>query len=380
MSAAPQPLQYFGRAFSITVTPQGGGPAYTIASTATTPQLRVTFSIETRMWQQSAAGQPIFEATITIYNLGKSATSQIASGSATASMTQALAAGQPLSLTQSITMGDVVTISAGYQQSASGVFSAATNLLFTGNLMQPISTRENVTDTKLILKCVANLAAQSFAFASVPIPSGSTDWTTIQQMNTSMGLPSINSKNIDSASMTALQGTQYFRAQSVFDRPLNVISSICKQHRLLYWIAGDGLHIGGLTALGKAPTQADFSYGPPNLSSYSGSTTSTNTGITKTTLIGYPEGTQDGVIFRVLMDNQVQLGSSVQIAGGTAINTFQFNYGTSYPPLPNSQGIYQVFGLRHFGDSRGRGEDWYTEITGMTPAWFSGIATLLGSN
>ena len=118
----------------------------------------------------------------------------------------------------------------------------------------------------------------------------------------------------------------------------------------------------------------DYAYGPPNLSSYtSGGTT---TGVIKPTLIGYPEGTQDGVMFRVLLDSAVKIWDVVQIAPGdsthrgTAINSFQFQYGSTYQPQPNAQGVYIVAGIKHVGDTRGNGDDWYTEITAMTPKFF----------
>jgi hypothetical protein len=85
----------------------------------------------------------------------------------------------------------------------------------------------------------------------------------------------------------------------------------------------------------------------------------------KPTIIGVPEQTQNGVTFKVLMDSDVRIGKVVQLAPGTIINPYEFTPMSNYPPVPSRNGLYIVAGIRYVGDSRGRGDDWYTEVTGV---------------
>jgi hypothetical protein len=364
MSTAPSPIANFGRAWYISLVPQNGGQRLALASIPASPSVHVEFSIERFMLQT------VGQAKVVIYNLGNSTTSMISSGQN--AQTAAAAAGKSLSLQDSILMGDTVTISAGYQSGPKASFNSAANLLFTGNVLQSIATRENVTDAKLTLVCVQNLAAQMFAKTNQPFPKGVSDWTIFQQAMKDAGLD--QNQNIDSASQQALEATIYSKAHPVSGNSLDLIDDIAKQHNLAYWIGSGGFN---MKSFDKAPTVADYAYGPPNLSSYKTQPVSTPGNIVKPTLIGVPEGTQDGVVFRVLLDSQVKIGNAVQIAPGTAINAYQFNYGT-LQPIPNAQGIYRVAGIRHVGDSRGPGDDWYTEIIGMTPKFFS-TRSLIGT-
>jgi hypothetical protein len=118
----------------------------------------------------------------------------------------------------------------------------------------------------------------------------------------------------------------------------------------------------------------DFAYGPPNLAG-DYTTGGTTTGSVKHTLIDTPEQTQDGIRFKVLMDSGLSIGNIVQIAPGSLPVPFAFTYGSQRPAVPNQPGIYVVQGLRHYGDSRGRAADWYTEVTGVTMNFFASFLT-----
>lgn len=356
MGTAAQPIPYLGRAFSISITPQNGGQQVTIASTPATPSLEVTFTVNTYLLMR------FWEAQVVIYNLDKQLAQNIASNSPTSQAAQT----NTLPATQDLQMGDLVTISAGYQQTAAGAFSPTASLLYSGNVLQSILTRQNVVDSKLILRCVTDLAVSSFASVNLSISSGKTDEFLINQVCDSC-TPKINIDNIDSASQLALQQLRYPRGHAIRDRPIAIIEQIAKQHNIFPWLGPNGLRM--ILPDANTPPVPKYIYGPPNLSSYTTGQTAPTTTV-KTTLLGVPEQTQDGVLFRVLMDSQVQIGDVVQIATGTAINGFQFPF-PGLGPLPNAAGIYFVAGTRHVGDVRGRGDDWYTEILGMTQKWFS---------
>jgi len=50
----------------------------------------------------------------------------------------------------------------------------------------------------------------------------------------------------------------------------------------------------------------------------------------------------------------------------TIVNPYQFSPFQEYPSLPSRNALYVVAGVRHVGDSRGTGDDWYTEITAFS--------------
>lgn len=352
MSTAPQPMPYFGRAWSVTVTPQGGGSPVSIASQGATPSLRVVFSINTMMLMVA------WEASVSIYNLSASTANTIGGNSAQSQL------GQGLSLTDAIVQGDQVSISAGYAPFSGGsAFSPSSNLIYTGNILQSIATRENVVDTKLTLRCLSNLAVVSFGSVNFARSKSDTDLDVLNQIITNAGM---KIDQIDSASAQALQNQTYPRGQAIYGRPYPLIADIAKQHSIFSWVdPQNGLNMRTFNSSGITPK---YVYGPPN---FKNQPNNVPTGSTiKPTILGVPEQTQNGVTFRVLMDPQLKLYDPIQIAGNTAINGYQFNYG-SLPPLPNASGVYLVGGIRHVGDSRGRGDDWYTEITALTPQFFS---------
>jgi hypothetical protein len=121
------------------------------------------------------------------------------------------------------------------------------------------------------------------------------------------------------------------------------------------------------------PTAApDIVYAPVSLSTNL-APSGTQQGKVKRTLLGVPEQTQEGMLFRVLLDPEVRIGNIVQLAPGTAISPLPLQIG-QYPSLVDRQNMYVVAGVRHVGDSRGRGEDWYTEITGLSANFFNMLA------
>ena len=153
-------------------------------------------------------------------------------------------------------------------------------------------------------------------------------------------------------------------------KPLGIIENICFQHNLYSWISPNGLNIRSFGPSNFQQTPA-YAYGPPNLpGSYAPNGTTTRQ--VKKTLIGVPQQTEDGVQFRVLMDSTPKIGDLVQLAPGTIINPASLTYGgTQLPPIPSQTGVYIVGGLRHAGDSRGKGDDWYTEIVGLSQDYFT---------
>jgi len=353
MSAAAQsPLQYFGRAWRIELD-TADGSQYVVSSDQFSEALRATFTVE--MYALQAYGR----ATVTLYNLDNSIAGQVAAGAPNV--------GNLWKFNQAVTAGNTVKISAGYKQSADGAFDPGPSLIYTGTVFQPIWTRENVVDYKLILRCVTALFSDMFNFASFPVAGGSTAFDILTQL-CSPAKANIPIENIDAQAQQKLSQATLPRAQGIHGRPGDIIRQTLKQQHLLWWISPNGLNIRSFSFANAAPP--DFSYGPPNLPG-SNANQSANARTIRTTLIGVPEQTQQGVLFRVLLDSDVKIGSIVKLAPGTIINAYQFQYGSGLPAVPNQTGTYVVVGVRHFGDTRGGGDDWYTEVNALTMDFFA---------
>ena len=343
------PMPYFGRSWEVNILTQSG--TNLTLSNATSESLRVTFSIDTYLLMA------YWSATITIYNMDPSTGNQI-SGIGPASFWK---------FNQPLRAGDQVTISGGYQMSASGAFSPGTNVLYSGRVLQSIWTRDNVVDWKLTLRCVVGLIENTVNFVSESI-SGPTGNTDLAAVNLLCGLAGI-SPLIDAGAQKILSNTTFNRGRALHGRPIDLLKEITGQYQgqIFPWIGPNGLNVRTFDV--NAPlAMPSFAYAPPNFTIQQPSGTSAP--VLKNTLIGSPQQTQDGVQFRVLMDSTPQIGDVVQIAPGVLVNLFPVQIG-SLPPAPNQSGLYVVGGLRHVGDTRGRGEDWYTEITGLTHKFFA---------
>lgn len=352
MASTAQSLPYFGRAWQISVD-TADGTHLVLSSDQFSEALRVTFAIDMFLLLD------YWQAQVTIYNLSSETAGQIAQGAPNL--------GQLWQSRQPLVAGDTVTVSAGYQSSSSGSFDAGTNVIYSGKLLQPVWLRENVVDFKLILRCVTGLLEDAVNFTGFTLAKGATDLDTLGQVCSQAERP-IQIENIDAASRAKLAQTVYPRAQAFHGRPWNYIRQIAAQNNLFAWVSPNGLNVRSFDP-SAAPAAPDYAYGPPDLpGSYT--TGGTAQGLVKKTLLGSPAQTQDGVLFRVLLDPQVRIGDVVQLAPGTIVTPAPVQIGT-LPPIPSANGLYVVSGVRHVGDTRGRGDDWYTEITGVIMDFFA---------
>lgn len=343
---------YFNRAWSIAVDTADGNH-YVVRSLVGKGEepLHVRFKIDTY------ALLAYWTAEVEIYNMSSQTASQLQSNPNLGGFWK---------FNQPLVAGDSVAISGGYQSSTSGVsFDSNANKLYEGQVLQSVWTRENVVDFKLILRCVTGLLQDALNFTSFTLAKGATAFDAVNQI---CDQSQIQKENIDSASQTALSQSKFSRGQTVHGRPYEIIRQVVKQNNLWSWVSPNGLNIRSFDPR-NPPESPDYAYGPPSLpSNYT--TGGTQQGLVKKTLIGTPQQTQDGVTFRVLLDNNVKIGDAVQLAPGTVINPFPVQIG-ALPPVPSRNGLYVVAGVRHVGDSRGRGGDWFTEITALTMDFFA---------
>ena len=364
--ASAFPIQYFGRAWLITLQTQAGG-TFTLGSSGATNPLRVVFRVESLITGSTA----YWPAEVSLYNLNAGTTSQLS-----AMGIQGATPGQQIDFNQVIQQGDLLTISAGYQFSASGAFAAQSNQIYQGHVFQPRWTRENVVDTKLTLRCYLGLLQDALNSISFNVSDGATDYAVVNKISTESKIPIAN---ITPEAQQILSQTPNPRGQSFNDTPSVLLGKIANENKLQFWLSPQGINIRtlGLTSGASTPTPVCI-YGSPQVP---GGATSTDipgsynqsVGVPlKQTIIGTPEQTQTGVRFKVLLDAQPKIGDTIQLAPGTIINRIPLVIG-QYPSILDQNGLYVIAGIGHYGDTRGRTDDWYTEITALTSNFFPAL-------
>ncbi len=311
---------YFGRAWKITVTPQATGEAWTVSNSSwDTEALRCTFSVE------QAVLQSYWFADIALYNF--------------------LPAAQ-----QVIQKGDLVTIEAGYQ-------SPGVGLLFSGRVFQPIWERVGGTDYRLTLHCFVGLFEDETGYVSLPLGSSSaplSQGAAVRQVAQAAGI-ACDPKNLDPVleTRTLPRGKPFAgRARLFFDQ-------VARDNQLNCWIGGDGVHIQSLDPQGEIP---DVIYAPPLSNTSSTETSGAGDGMTKYTLIGTPQQTEQGVLFRTLLDSDLRLGALVKL-DQVLLRKLPLFPGQK-PILLDKDGLFVVGAIRYEGDTRGN--EWYSEVIGVT--------------
>jgi hypothetical protein len=356
-------IPFFGREWGVTVKLVDGR----IVRIGSQPDqgdtpLRVTFTVETFMLLS------YWFARVTIYN----PSAKFVSGPDVTSF---------LHGREQLLSGNIVSLQAGYKAGLNAgdtpIQREAANLLYTGNLYQSLWERENVVDFKLTLRCATGFIQDAYNRVNITIAAGATDYDAILAIcGPKPDGANLPIKEIDAASTAELKRVTYGGSQTFFDAPYDLIRKITDQHGLFAWVAQGGVTIRAFDPADIENKAPRIIYAPPGLNAPPGLLTPNSAVAFKPTVIGVPTQTQDGISFRVLLDSQVQIGDLIQLDPGTFINQYQFQLTTDLPPLANRLGLYVVQGIRHVGDSRGKGDDWYTEIQGLTrgffTSWFEG--------
>ncbi len=303
---------FFGRAWKVTVTPQATGEEWTVSNSSwDTEALKVTFEVE------QVALLTYWFADISIYNFLPAAA-------------------------MVIQKGDLVTLEAGYQSPGSG-------LIFSGRVFQPVWERSSETDYRLTLHCLVGLFEDETGYVSTSFAAGATQSGSVRQVAAAAS-PAIPIEYLD----PALDKRKLPRGGAYSGRALRFFADIAADNQLQIWLSWKGVTIRSLAPAGETP---DVVYAPPLSPA---SHLETGGGLTKYTLLGTPQQTERGVHFRALLDSDVQLGSLVQL-DNVLLSKLRLVPG-KLPPL--SDGLYVVAGIHHAGDTRGN--EWYTEITGVT--------------
>lgn len=300
----------FGRAWELTITtnPDSSGDSQSIvvSSSAWEPEaLRITFEVNVTAYKS------LWFARISIYNMNAATAQTI------------------------LTQGMGVTLKAGFQNPGAGI-------IFQGQIYQPMWEQENVVDFKLTLMCYTGLKETIGNFASFAGSPGSTQAALVAKMAAAAQHP-ITLGAIDT---TALAQTKLPRARAFFGDPNAFIDSVASGNNMQSWTGFNGLNLGNVEASSVVST---ITYTP-------------TTGI-----IGTPQQTQDGVMFRVLLDPRLQVQQPpMQVKIDNTVIRQLPRYPGSYPSILDKDGLYIVMGLLFYGDSRGEGGSWFTEVVAAT--------------
>ena len=300
----------YGRKYQLTLKlpdSQGNQTVLDISDSSFEPgALRITFDVTTVAWQT------YWSADIVIYNLDEPTGTQILSS-----------------------QGMEVSLSAGYQNSGYGV-------IWDGYVMQALWDRENVVDFKITLHCMIGFDDLTRNFINRTYAGISQ-----QQLITRMAKDCFRPIGVQSIS-TKLDAQVLPRGKTVFGNPKKYIDWVAADNNMMSWLTSKGLNM--TTPAAALPGGTATVYTPA------------------TGLIGTPEQTDQGVMFRVLLDSSIQIKNPLMQVkiDNTIIRQQKRNIG-ELPHFLDSDGQYIVTMARYVGDSRGN--DWYTEVTGVTQEW-----------
>lgn len=313
MSTQPNAISkqsYFGWAWELVVTTKpsadGSTQQLTVSSSKWDPEaLRMVFDINMPGYKA------LWFAKIEIYNMN-SVTAQLV-----------------------ITQGATVVLKAGYQTQPYGV-------VFQGKVYQSFLELEDVTDNKVTLMCFTGLEEVIANFASFSGSPGSTQNDLIANMAKTAFTPMA----VGSVSTEALSQTKYPRARGFFGDPNEFIDEVAAANNMVSFYGFNGVNIGAID--GQSPI-ATITYTPV------------------TGIIGTPQVTEEGVLFRVLMDARVQIVlPAMQVIINNAVIRALPRYPGDYPTILDKDGQYFVMRVNHYGDTRSDGGAWYTQILGAT--------------
>jgi hypothetical protein len=293
----------------------GSDTVLTVSSSGFAPEaLRIVFNCYTPVFQR------YWTADIDIYNFDPE-------------FAQTL-----ISTASNITPGMQVLLKAGYQ-------NGQYDTIFSGPVFQPTFVRENVTDYKLTLHCILDLAAAVSGRVMSAVYAG---FNQSQVVNAMIGALGLQSGHISSG----ISSKTLWRDKVVLGSAADTLDEIAKDNSMV-WLLSRGLGGSANTidfgSLSDTATTPGYVYSPTS------------------GLLGTPIQTQNGVDFSVLLDARVKAQIPLLTVGIEQAIIQQFvlpqpGSGQLAYPL-DSTGTYVAGAVRHRGDSRG--DMWQTDITGF---------------
>lgn len=227
--------------------------------------------------------------------------------------------------------GSTVVVEAGY---VNGFYGK----IFSGKVFQVFRERENVVDYKLTLHCLDGLGIFDNNICRFSVYAGT------DQRGHITSIAANSSNVIDLGVISDNINTQALpRGKTFFGEPSTYLRNIANYNDAQLYITDNQVHITRLADGVTIPANEALKITP------------------ETGLIGTPQVTQDGIQFKVLLNPLIKIVNPSMFIhlDMTALQQKLFNQG-QYPTILDKSGLYQIFGLRHRGDTRGN--DWYTEV------------------
>ncbi|GAN52311.1 hypothetical protein ME121_6442 [Methylobacterium sp. ME121] len=222
-------------------------------------------------------------------------------------------------------------IEAGYQDSH--------GLIFDGDLVQKRAGRENPVDTYLGILARSGYRGNGYAVVNTALEKGHTQRDVVDAC-----MKAFAEHGLKPGYITDLGSAKAIRGTTLFGMARDTMRTLCQSANASFNFEN-----------GRVNVRKNGEFKP-------GSTIVLNS---QTGMIGRPEATIDGVIVRMLMDPNCQIGTKIQI-DEKSIN--RAAYSPAYlaegsnallDKIIATDGIYQVISYEHFGDTQGLA--WYTD-------------------
>lgn len=330
----------WGQAYKLTVryaTPDGAGQSTVLSCNTWEPEaLRITFDV-----LQSTIPSPWWFADISVYNMTLE------------------------NIQNALLNATWVTLEAGFQSGPN-----LSTIIWDGPVLQTLYDQENVVDRRITFHCVANPVAMDsiVSFAMGPFSSQA---QLVAQMASAIELPAMTYSNgtVGPKAAQLMSAKQYPRGNTVFGKVGKYLVQVANDQFLNTFRDGSKAYISEMS---RSDTTPDLTYSPPFPPGAAAPNTS---GSVTYSIIGVPRQIPQGVIFTVLLDPRlkVRLPPMVVQLQRTLISQLQVSIGGgANAPLsagsPSSANLKLfVSQVRHTGDSRGN--DWQTEVTGVSTTY-----------
>ncbi|MCL2085178.1 MAG: hypothetical protein FWH06_07990 [Oscillospiraceae bacterium] len=221
-----------------------------------------------------------------------------------------------------LTNGVRIIIEAGYDGSQYG-------LIFDGDIVRTLKRADNGIDKITEIIAQDGDVFLNSGFISVSYAAGQTSRDVIE------GFAGIANSDVSVGSVSEnLSGTRLARGKAIFGQPKDYARKIAKGEGALFYVCDRKINLVKPADLSKDEIVS--------LSPGSG-------------LIGTPEQAEDGVKAKCLLNPLLNLNKLVYIDNDLVRQDVKAG--------ALSTGVYKIIALAHKGDTRG--QDWYTEFTGI---------------
>lgn len=286
-----------------------GGDSNTLAREITDP-IRISFDISKTITREPNT------ARIKLYNLSPDTEREI------------------------IQEGAQIILKAGYSEPG---------IIFKGQVVQPLRSKEGSTDYILTLKALDGDAYLNLGFLSGTILSNQSRRAIASQVlrDSNIQLDSAQLDELPETNTVDGSVTKSERAKVLFGKPGKYLTNLSKMGNSSFYIDNnEARFFNPLSTVGQDEAHLIN---------------------TETGLIGLPEQVSYGVRVRCLLNPRIRLGDFIKIDNKSVILEEVSEWDTNYQShLLNSNGIYRVINIDYSGDSRS--DNWYCDLTAVTQA------------